>query len=166
LHTDEALEDMLRKLLQAQVAGSRLELAVTGSGTAQRLSGECTGHVLRIAQEAVANTLQHALATGIEVRLVFEPDNLVVEIADDGRGFDVSGAPVAEQGHFGIAGMKERAANIKADFAIQSDNTGTRITLKVPIPRRQGQFWHRVLWWRPPFKTSIHPVALHRNARG
>jgi signal transduction histidine kinase len=166
LHTDEALEDMLRKLLQAQVAGSRLELAVTGSGTAQRLSGEWTGHVLRIAQEAVANALQHALATRIEVRLVFDPDNLLVEIADDGRGFDVSGVPVAEQGHFGITGMKERAANIKSDFTVQSDNAGTRITLKVPIPRREGQFWHRVLWWSPPFKRSIHPGVLHRNSRG
>jgi signal transduction histidine kinase len=157
LHTEEALEDMLRKLLQTQVAGSQLELAVRTTGIPQRLSGECTGHVLRIAQEAVANTLQHALATRIEVRLVFEADNLVVEIADDGRGFDVSGAPVAELGHFGITGMKERAANIKADFAIQSENAGTRIILKVPIPRGQGEFWHRVLWWRPPSKTWIHP---------
>jgi signal transduction histidine kinase len=167
LHTEEALEDMLRKLLQTQVAGSQLELAVTTTGTPQRLSGECAGQVLRIAQEAVANTLQHALATRIEVRLVFEPDNLVVEIADDGRGFDVSGAPVAEREHFGITGMKERAANIKADFAIQSANAGTRITLKVPIPRHQGQFWHRVLWWRPPFKTktSRHPGVLHRDSR-
>jgi signal transduction histidine kinase len=166
LHTEEALEDMLRKLLQAQVAGSQVELAVTGSGTPQRLSGQCTGHVLRIAQEAVANTLQHALATQIEVRLVFEPDNLVVEIADDGRGFDISSAPVAEQGHFGITGMKERAANIKSDFAVQSGKAGTRITLKVPIARSQGQFWHRVLWWSPPFKTTIHPSVLHRNSRG
>jgi len=166
LHTEEALEDMLRKLLQTQVAGSRVELAVTATGTPQRLSGELAGQVLRIAQEAVANALQHALATRIEVRLVFEPDNVLVEIADDGRGFDVSGAPLAEEGHFGITGMAERATNIKADLAIRSDNAGTRIALKLPIPRRQGPFWHRVLWWRARFRTSIHPTALHRNARG
>jgi signal transduction histidine kinase len=165
LHSNEALEDMLRKLLQIQVAGSQVELAVTATGTPQRLAGELAGQVLRIAQEAVANALQHALALRIEVRLVFEPCNLMVEIADDGRGFDVSGAPLAEQGHFGITGMKERAANIKADFAIQSNNVGTRITIKVPIPRPQGQFWHRALWWRSPFKTSILPEDLHRNAR-
>jgi signal transduction histidine kinase len=165
MHTEEALEDMLRKLLQTQVAGSQLKLAVTATGIPQPLSAECTGHVLRISQEAVANTLQHALATRIEVRLVFEPDNLVVEIVDDGRGFDVSGAPVAEQGHFGITGMKERAASIKADFTIQSENAGTRIVLRVPIARRRGEFWHRVLWWRPLFKTWIHPGVLHRDSR-
>jgi signal transduction histidine kinase len=165
LHTEEAFEVMLRKLLQRQVAGSKVELAVTVSGIPQRLSAECTGQVLRISQEAVANTLQHALATRIDVRLVFEPNNLEVEIADDGRGFDVSGARVAEQGHFGITGMKERAASIKADFTIQSENAGTRIVLRVPIARRRGEFWHRVLWWRPLFKTWIHPGVLHRDSR-
>jgi len=114
----------------------------------------------------VANALQHAQATRINVRLTFERDNLLMEIADDGQGFDVAGAPVAEQGHFGIAGMKERAANIKADFAIQSDNVGTRITLKVPIPLRRGQFWRRVFGWRRPFPTAIHSRALYRNTRG
>jgi signal transduction histidine kinase len=145
LHTEEALDHMLRNLLQMQVAGSQVELAVMVTGTPQRLTGECAGHVLRIAQEAVANALQHALAMRIEVRLEFEPEDLLVQITDDGRGFDVLGAPVPDQGHFGITGMKERAANIKADFEIQSNVIGTRITLKVPIPRRKGQFWHRML---------------------
>jgi signal transduction histidine kinase len=163
LHTEEALEDMLRKLLQTQVAGSQVELAVAATGTPQRLSAEHAGQVLRIAQEAVANALQHAQATRIEVRLIFEPDTLLVEIADDGRGFDVSGAPLAEEGHFGITGMKERATNIRAEFAIRSDNAGTRIVFKLPIPPRQGQFWHRVLWRRSPFKSSIRPPALNRN---
>jgi anti-sigma regulatory factor (Ser/Thr protein kinase) len=166
LHTEAGLEDMLRKLLLTQVAGSQVALRVTATGTPQRLSGDRTSQVLRIAQEAVANALQHSLATKIAVRLEFEPDKVSVQIADDGRGFDVRRAPVAEEGHFGITGMKERAANMKADFSIQSDNSGTRITVQVPIPRRQGQFWHRVLWWRPTFKTSIQLADQHRNARG
>jgi len=159
LHTDEPLEDMLRKLLQPQVAGSHIELAVTATGSPQPLSAEHAGHVLRIAQEAVANVWQHAQATRIEVRLIFEPENLVLEIADDGRGFDVSAAPLAEEGHFGITGMKERAATMRADLAIRSDNAGTRIVLRLPIPPSHGHFWHR-LWWRwSGFKTSTHPTA-------
>jgi signal transduction histidine kinase len=150
---------MLRKLLQTQVAGSHIELAVTATGSPQPLSAEHAGHVLRIAQEAVANVSQHAQATRIEVRLIFEAENLVLEIADDGRGFDVSGAPLAEEGHFGITGMKERAATMRADLAIRSDNAGTRIVLRLPIPPPQGHFWHR-LWWRwSGFKTSTHPTA-------
>lgn len=166
LHTEEALADMLKKLLQIQVAGSPVDLVVTAAGTPQRLSGERTAQVLRIAQEAVANALQHAQARRIEVRLVFDSDSLLMEIADDGRGFDVSGAARLEEGHFGITGMKERAANIHAGFAIQSDNAGTRITLRVPVPPRQKQFWQRVFWWKPTFKVSVHFRALDRNARG
>jgi signal transduction histidine kinase len=166
LHTEEPLEDMLKKLLQTQVAGSEAELAVTAAGTPQRLSAEHASQVLRIAQEAVANALQHARATRIEVRLAFEPDNLLVEIADDGRGFDVSGAPLAEDGHFGITGMKERATHIKAEFAIRSDGAGTRIVFKLPIPPRQGQFWRGVLWRMPRLKTSIQATSQNRNVRG
>ena len=165
LHTDEALEDMLRKLLQAQVAGSQVEIAVKAGGTAQRLSAECASQVLRIAQEAVANALQHASPTRIELGLVYKPEGVQLEIVDNGRGFEVANAPVAEQGHFGIAGMKERAVNIKADFAIQSDNAGTRVMLRVPTPRRGGEFWSRLLRWRAPFPTSIQSGALRKNTR-
>ena len=163
LHTEEALGEMLRKLLEAQVAGSHVELVVKVSGTPQWLSVECSSQVLRIAQEAVANALQHAVPTRIEVSLVFEPHCLQLEITDDGRGFDVVEAPAAEQGHFGITGMKERAANIKADFTIESDDAGTRITIKVPIATSRGQFWPRLLRWSQPFLTSIHSGALNKN---
>jgi signal transduction histidine kinase len=122
--------------------------------------------VLRIAQEAVANALQHAEARRVDVRLVFDSDSLLVEIADNGRGFDVSASSVLDDGHFGITGMKERADNIKADFAIESDNAGTRITLNVPIPPRRRHPWQRVLWLGATFKTLIHIRALHRSARG
>ena len=87
LHTNEPLENMLQKVLRPQVAGSRLDLSVSRSGDPQRLSAESEGQVLRIAQEAVANAVQHAMAKQIEVRLVFEQNRLRVEITDNGKGF-------------------------------------------------------------------------------
>jgi two-component sensor histidine kinase len=165
LHTDETLEQMLKKLLQTQAAGSSVELTVTVAGAPQRLSEEHTGQVLRIAQEAVANVLQHADAGRIDVRLVFESDSLRMEIADDGRGFDVSASSALDDGHFGITGMKERADSIKAAFAIQSDNAGTRITLNVLIPKYRGHLWQRVRWLSATCKTLIRIPALHRSTR-
>ena len=156
LHTEEALGDMLQKLLQAQAAGSHVELNVRTGGTPQQLSAESASQVLRIAQEAVANALQHASSTRVDVVLAFQPDRLEVEIADDGRGFNVAAAPVAEDGHFGITGMKERAANIRADFAIQSDAAGTRITLRVPILGSRERLWRRLRRWMRPFPISVH----------
>jgi len=156
LHTNESLENMLQKVLRPQVAGSRLDLSFSRSGDPQRLSAESEGQVLRIAQEAVANAVQHAMAKQIEVRLVFEQNQLRVEITDNGRGFNLSGLPAVEDGHFGITGMKERANSIGADFKVQSNGDGTMICLIVPLPRQRA-YWRSVNWWMRPFKTSMRP---------
>ncbi|HWX95134.1 MAG TPA: histidine kinase [Terriglobales bacterium] len=147
LHTDQTLENMLYKVLRPQVAESHVELSVTSKGTPERLSGEAESQVLRIAQEAVANATQHALATRIAVHLVFDNRMLILEIEDDGRGFEVSTAPGSEEGHFGITGMRERAASMKADLTIQSSRDGTRVLLDVPIPSRRMQLWKLAPPW-------------------
>jgi signal transduction histidine kinase len=147
LHTDQSLENMLHKVLRPQVAESHVELSVSSKGTPERLSGEAEGQVLRIAQEAVANAIQHSLATRIAVHLVFDNRMLVLEIEDDGRGFEVSTAPGSEEGHFGITGMRERAASMKADLTIQSSRDGTRVLLEVPIPSRRMQLWKLAPPW-------------------
>jgi len=146
LHTDQSLENMLRKVLQPQVAGTNRELSFSSLGTPQRLSGESEGQVLRIAQEVVANAIQHAMAKRITVVLVFEDQRLLVEIEDDGRGFNVSAVPGFEEGHFGLTGMRERAASMKADLTILSGSHGTKVSLVVPIPRRRP-FWKSVPPW-------------------
>jgi len=147
LHTDQSLENMLRKVLRPQVAETNVELSCSSLGTPQRLSGESEGQVLRIAQEVVANAIQHAIATRIAVSLVFDERKVLVEIEDDGRGFDVSLAPASEEGHFGITGMRERAASMKADLIIRSGSHGTKVSLAVPIPPRRMQFWTSVPPW-------------------
>lgn len=146
LHTDQSLEEMLRKVLQPQVGGTNRDLSFSSTGTPQRLSSESEGQVLRIAQEVVANAIQHAMARQITVRLAFEDQRLRVEIEDDGRGFDVPAAPGSEDGHFGITGMRERAASIKADLTILSGSKGTKVSLVLPIPRRRP-FWKSVPAW-------------------
>ena len=98
----------------------------------ERRSGsvdEAEGQVLRIAQEGVANAIQHAAPTRITVRLLFDDQKLVMEIEDDGHGFDVSTAPGSEEGHFGITGMRERAASMKADLTILSGSHGTKVVV-------------------------------------
>jgi signal transduction histidine kinase len=147
LHTDQSLETMLHKVLRPHVTGSQVQLSVSSRGTPQRLSADAEGHVLRIAQEAVANAIQHAMATRIEARLMFDDCRLVMEIEDNGRGFEVSAAPASEEGHFGITGMRERAARMKADLALFPSSHGTRVVLSVPIPPRRAQLWNLVPPW-------------------
>jgi two-component sensor histidine kinase len=142
LHTELSFENMLSKVLRSQVAGSHIELCISTEGTPERLSGESESQILRIAQEAVANALQHAMATRISARLVFESQNLRMDIEDDGHGFEVLAVPSSEDGHFGITGMQERAANLRANLTILSGHSGTKISLAVPIASRRPLFWN------------------------
>ena len=91
--------------------------------------------VYRIAQEALHNAIQHADASEIAVRLTQYPDRLRMTVTDDGQGIANSadlGRFVA-QGHFGLAGMRERAAMIGGSLDIQSAlDYGTAVILEIP----------------------------------
>ncbi len=84
--------------------------------------------IYRITQEAVENVVQHAGAHHLSIRLVQEKKGLVLLVQDDGSGFDMQvGQPA---GHFGIAGMKERAQLAGGSLAILSrPNEGTIVRL-------------------------------------
>jgi signal transduction histidine kinase len=124
-----AMEELLRPL--ATVSGATFSVQV--QGTPIRLTGMVETHLLRLAQEAVANAAQHAGGTSIQIRLCFEPSQVTLEVADDGRGFDkqTAGAP---EGHFGLSGMKERTDKMNGSLRILSEpGRGTTIHVTVPL---------------------------------
>jgi hypothetical protein len=144
LHTNEPLENMLRKVLRPQVAGTSLVLSVATAGVPQRLSGESESQLLRIAQEAVANVVQHAMASRVSILLTFAEQKLLMEITDDGCGFEITETPSSQDGHFGITGMRERAASVKGELIIDSGRPGTKVRLSVPITSDRKRFWKSV----------------------
>lgn len=144
LHTEAPLADMLEKVLKQQAAGSGVQLTVTVTGEPRRLTEEKEGHILRIAQESLANITQHAHARHVDVNLKFDDTQLSMEIIDDGLGFDVAEAPTAEEGHFGIKGMEERAARIQGIFFIESKPGATTVCLKVPMTSGRDSHWRQV----------------------
>ena len=91
--------------------------------------------IYRIAQEALHNAIQHADASEIALRLTQYPDRLRMTITDDGRGIaNISDLRrfVAE-GHFGLAGMRERATMSGGHLEVQSAlDYGTVVILEVP----------------------------------
>ncbi len=100
------------------------------------LSEEAALAIYRIAQEAMHNAIQHADASEIAVRLTQYPHMLRMTITDDGRGIPENKDPrsfVAE-GHFGLAGMRERAAMIGGTLDVHSaPDYGTAIILEIPV---------------------------------
>ncbi len=86
----------------------------------------------RIAQEALNNALKHARATTLNVVLRVDQGNVVLEVADDGGGFDV---PEANgNGGLGLTSMRERAEALGGVLRITStQGAGTRVCLCVPL---------------------------------
>jgi two-component system sensor histidine kinase UhpB len=99
-----------------------------------RLDVEETIAIFRVAQEALGNVARHSGERYAMLEVVRRDDNLVVSVADRGRGFD----PEVEGEHgLGLAGMKERAAMVGGALDVRSSpGKGTTVTLSVPLPRQ------------------------------
>lgn len=91
----------------------------------------------RIGQEALHNAAKHAAARHVELRLRSENGRLVLEVTDDGVGFD----PEARfPGHLGLKSMRERAAAVGGTLEISSrPGTGTQVRATVPCYPAEGR---------------------------
>ncbi|HEX4166503.1 MAG TPA: two-component regulator propeller domain-containing protein [Bryobacteraceae bacterium] len=93
--------------------------------------------MLRIAREAITNTLKHAGALHLTIKLRQTGDVVSLAIEDDGFGF--SGTDKARHGHFGMQGMRERAAEIGADLSIASSAAeGTRVSVYLSLSQKSS----------------------------
>ena len=132
---DEAgLDPALRWYAERQSAAGRLPVSVRVAGC-ERASREVEITAFRIVQEAVTNALRHADASAIEI--VVECDaELVVEVRDDGRGFDVARTLEASRNgaSLGLAGICERAHLVGGQCDIASGPHGTSIRARLPLP--------------------------------
>ena len=88
--------------------------------------------VYRILQESLTNIIRYSNATNASVTLNHEHDEIIMDIHDNGNGFDVSS--VDKKMHHGILGMQERAYAFNGEFSINSViGEGTFIYLKIPV---------------------------------
>ena len=127
----DGLAGALRKEIEMleRIHGVKVELSSggAGSGPPERDLG-----VLRIAHEAIINALRHADASKITVRLSQDDGQLMLEVADDGSGFD-PGRPELRSKHLGLTSMEERARELGGRLEIRSiQGSGTTVALEVP----------------------------------
>jgi signal transduction histidine kinase len=128
----EGLASALRKHVDVlrRVSAHPIELTL---GDLPRLPPDQAAQVFRIAQEALQNALRHAGAERIEVRLSNGAGALVLDVVDDGGGFDVTDGAVRGR-RLGLTSMEERAAEIGGRLEIESaTGEGTRVRLAVPL---------------------------------
>ena len=116
-----------------------LPVQINARGEKPLLTSEMRVTIFRITQEAITNAIRHANAGQITISLVYRPEEIYLQIKDDGQGFDVDGVlaqTMDAKPAWGLLGMLERAALINGTCKITSSSgAGTSIELNVPIQR-------------------------------
>lgn len=133
---DEGLGGALRRLAASQWAAQGLEVNIRVSDTIE-LPMHLQTALLRIAQGAIANVVQHAHASTATITLTVHQDRLAFEITDDGRGFEATPAVTAPPGRsdsFGIRATRERVDQLGGTVTIDSA-PGRGTTLMVDLAR-------------------------------
>jgi signal transduction histidine kinase len=125
----EGLAAAIQARLEAVEARVGLETSFRYDGNGH-LAPEVEDGLYRIAQEALNNALKHAQARTVSVQLRHEGRTVILEIADDGLGFDPAAA--TDHGGFGLQTMEERAARLGGRLTIESvPGSGTCVRVEV-----------------------------------
>ncbi len=132
----DGLEGTLRKEVEmvARTHGTDVKLQVDPGFTSD--GGERELALLRIAHEALHNAVRHARAEHVVVRLAGDHDKPVVEVTDDGIGFDPDAADIRSR-HLGLTSMEERARELDGRLRIKS-SPGHGTTVRIELARKNA----------------------------
>ncbi len=124
----DAVQDLVE---QARTKHPGVQIQLQIEGVLDVVDGELATAVYRIAQESLTNALRHAQAQLIALQLHLEPQQIVLEVRDDGRGLHKDWELT---GHFGVIGMRERAQSLGGTFAIEPLAVGgVRMRATLPL---------------------------------
>ncbi len=127
-HTAEALVQRLRTHVTL-VCPESLSVTLDLTGYVPQ-DPNCEETLLRIAQEALGNVIKHAVATRVRFRLACAGAAVVLDVHDDGHGFDPQSATIRYSG-MGLASMRERAQILGATLEVKSaPGAGTHVSLR------------------------------------
>jgi signal transduction histidine kinase len=134
---DQSLQTALEVRVAAFAERAGVDVAIDGPATAigdQLQPGE-VHEVLRIVSEALTNAATHGGARRIRLLIDDDPDGMAITVSDDGDGLsepvDLDGLKAA--GHFGLAGMDERARGLGGELVVEpSPQGGTAVTVRLP----------------------------------
>jgi signal transduction histidine kinase len=137
---DLGLKAALMKLARDAAYGTKIDIQVDAPDSMKVMSLDVAAVLYRVAQESVHNAVRHASPRHVRVALRVGADEAILEVADDGRGFNVEDArPV---GGMGLYTMRERVELVDGDFEVRSAiGGGTTVTAAVPLsddsPKRE-----------------------------
>lgn len=130
------IEKALRQILEPHLEETdvRIRFAVPRA----RLTDSTARALFCIVRELTVNAIRHGHATAVRIAGSLENGRLLCSVRDNGRGFDPSTAPGAEEGHFGLQGIRERMDALDGTFTIESTrDKGTKVTISLAAPHEE-----------------------------
>jgi signal transduction histidine kinase len=126
------LAEALGRAVEDCTRQASIEATLSVVGTARDMHPVVRDEIYRIGYEAIRNACTHSGGTRLNVGLTYGQD-LVIRVTDNGVGIDPSIANAGRPGHYGLPGLRERAARIGAKLTISSTaSAGTEVAVVVP----------------------------------
>jgi PAS domain S-box-containing protein len=137
---DLGLVPALKSYAKDFASQTGIEVEVTAFATPDGLDGDKRAVLFRVAQEALTNVAKHAHAKHVALSVREDPSVVYMEVADDGRAFDVARSlTVTKRRRLGVVGMRERVEMVGGSFSIESTRgIGTRVRARIPLAARRG----------------------------
>ena len=128
------LSAALRDFGKRAAAGTAIRFATTVAGSPRQCPAKVENQLLRIGQEAITNAVRHAGAKRVNLDLRFDERTVVLRVSDDGCGFDAGAGARDSDNHYGLTGMRERAAELGGQLPITTaPGDGTTVEAAVPL---------------------------------
>lgn len=138
-----SLADALRRITESASARSTARIRFDVSGHPAELPVDHEVALLRIAQGALGNAAQHSRAGNVGVTLTYLDDMVVLDVVDDGCGFEPSAIGVGRDGAgtgYGLRAMRERARALGGTLTVESaPEEGTAVAAALPLPRVEAR---------------------------
>lgn len=159
---DQDIGDEIAILGERLAAEAGVEFRCDLHGSASPLHPIVREETLLIVREALLNAFRHAQASRITTDIFFDRTALRITVTDDGRGLppEILGNG-SRDGHWGMTGMRERAARIRGTVSIENGaSAGVRVELRIPAAvayrptRRRRGLLARYFRWQP----KPHPL--------
>jgi len=132
---ENGLPEALRWYTEGLIQRSGLKIVLDISTDFGRLPDAIEMAMFRIVQECLTNIHRHSGAKTATIRLAHDVSTVVLEIRDDGSGItkDALAAILTQRSGVGITGMRERVRHLRGNLDIQSDSTGTTVSIRLPV---------------------------------
>src|SRR5205085_987033 len=124
----------LRQTGERATSGTPVRFTLTTTGQAQQVKTDVEQQLLRIGEQAVLNSVRHANASQVHLKLHYGEDAVRMRVSDDGRGFDPNEIAANDGEHYGVVGMQERTNQAGGHLSITTHpGGGTAVEVVIPV---------------------------------